>query len=251
MKNNNKSLLVLKKQKKEANTLNRENRNMKIKKIIRSKRKTIALQVCNDSALIIKAPLRVSDAAIIEIVAKHSKWVEKKKQEVLSRNINNIEKKFVEGERFLYLGELYPLKIVQNSKSKIPLTLNGGYFYLQDNNINNNRDIFIAWYRLAARDKILQRAEWYAGNTGYRYKKAAISNAQKQWGSCTHSGNIYFPWRLIMAPVSVIDYVIVHELVHLVEKNHSKLFWDKVGLIMPDYKNKRKWLKEHGYLLTI
>jgi hypothetical protein len=224
---------------------------MKIKKIIRSKRKTIALQVCNDAALIIKAPLRVSDAAIIEIIAKHSKWLDKKKQEILSRNINYIEKKFVDGERFLYLGESYSLKVVQNGKTKNPLILNDGYFYLQDNNKKNSRDIFIAWYRQAARDKILKRAEWYANNTGYRYKKTGISNARKQWGSCTYSGNIYFPWRLVMAPVSVIDYVIVHELVHLVEKNHSKLFWDKVRLIMPDYKNKRKWLKDHGYLLTI
>ena len=221
-----------------------------IKKIIRSKRKTIALQVCDDATLIIKAPLFAGNDVINEIIRKHDKWLEKKKKEILSRNLNIVEKKFVNGERFLYLGKLYPLKVIQNNDIKYPLFFNNGCFCL-NGNISNRRDVFVSWYKQAAKVKFMQRAEWYAEITGYRYNKMGISNAHRQWGSCTHLGNIYFSWRLIMSPLSIIDYIIVHELVHLDEKNHSRFFWDKVRLIMPDYKDKRKWLRNYGHLLKI
>lgn len=161
-----------------------------------------------------------------------------------------MEKKFVNGENFLYLGKLYPLKIIQNIDIKYPLFFNNSCFYLNDN-VDNKRDVFVSWYKQAAKEKFLQRAKWYAESTGYRYNRVGISNAQRQWGSCTYLGNVYFSWRLIMSPLSIIDYVIVHELVHLGEKNHSRFFWDKVRLIMPDYKDKQKWLRKHGYLLRV
>ena len=78
-----------------------------------------------------------------------------------------------------------------------------------------------------------------------------ITNALKTWGSCSHQGNLNFTWRLIMAPLNVIDYVVVHELIHLDEKNHSRIFWDKVEILIPEYKGYKEWLKKNGHLLKL
>src|SRR6056297_736701 len=106
---------------------------MQIKKIIRSNRRTISLQVCDDATLIIKAPLRVQNNIINRVILKHQKWLERKKKEILSREIKFIEKEFVNGEKYFYLGKLYPLKIVQNNEKEYPLILSNGNFFLQKN----------------------------------------------------------------------------------------------------------------------
>jgi len=223
---------------------------MHIKKIIRSNRRTISLQICDDATLIVKAPLRVKNNIINQVILKQHKWLKKKKKEILSRDIKFIEKQFVSGEKYFYLGKLYPLKIVQNNEMKYPLILSNGYFCLQKN-IFDGKSAFIIWYKKAAREKILQRVDWYSEKTGFSFNRVKISNARKQWGSCTNIGNLSFSWRLIMTPLPVLDYVVIHELVHLVEKNHSNSFWDKVQFFMPDYKVQKNWLKKNGYLLKL
>jgi len=86
---------------------------------------------------------------------------------------------------------------------------------------------------------------------GLRYNRIKITNALKTWGSCSHQGNLNFTWRLIMAPLNVVDYVVVHELIHLDEKNHSRTFWEKVEILMPGYKEHKEWLKKNGHILKL
>ncbi len=223
---------------------------MQIKKIIRSHRKTIMLQVCDDATLIVKAPIGVGNDVIEKVILKHTKWLENKKKELLSRDMRFTQKKFVSGESFFYLGYLYRLILVKPNKLIKPLVLEGDYFYLREG-VKNPRGIFIAWYKRAAYEKICQRVFCYTQKRGFKYKQIKISNAQKRWASCSHLGNLNFSWRLVMAPLPVIDYVVVHELVHLIEKNHSRAFWNKVKLFMPEYKKHQNWLKKNGYLLTL
>ena len=102
-----------------------------------------------------------------------------------------------------------------------------------------------------ARKKIADRCEWISNITGYKPVSVKISNAKKRWGSCSHMGDLNLSWHLILAPMEIIDYVIVHELVHLEVKNHSKYFWNKVRTIMPDYDDRRHWLKQNGRDLLI
>jgi predicted metal-dependent hydrolase len=113
------------------------------------------------------------------------------------------------------------------------------------------REVFIEWYKKAAYEKILERVEWYLQKTGLKYKEVKITNAQKRWGSCSHSGNLNFPWKLVMAPLPVIDYIVIHELVHLEVKNHTRTFWTKVKKLMPEYEKFEDWLKKNGYLLKL
>lgn len=221
---------------------------IKIEKIIRSKRKTIALQFTDEATLIIRAPFDVSEDIINEVVIKHKDWIEKKKKEIESRDPKYSPKEFVNGEGFLYLGRYYKLKIVDNQN--IPLRFENG-FYLSKKAIPYAREIFIKWYRERAYEKIKERVELYAKKGGFKYNKINITNAQKRWASCSFKKNLNFSWRLIMAPINVIDYVIVHELVHLKEKNHTHSFWKKVKTILPDYEKHKEWLKKNGYLLRI
>jgi predicted metal-dependent hydrolase len=101
-------------------------------------------------------------------------------------------------------------------------------------------------YKKEAKDKITQRLDYYSSVTGLRYKTVKITSAKTRWGSCGPRGNLCFTWRLMNAPLEVIDYVVVHELVHTVQRDHSKKFWSKVHAIIPDYKTRRTWLRKTG-----
>jgi predicted metal-dependent hydrolase len=98
---------------------------------------------------------------------------------------------------------------------------------------------------------IAERVAWYAAKYGFTYKQVKITSAQTRWGSCSAKGTLSFAWRLVMAPVPEIDFVVVHELVHTVEKNHGKAFWAKVKAILPDYKQRIEWLEVNGHLLKL
>lgn len=220
---------------------------IKIEKIIRSKRKTIALSITDESTLIVKVPFNVSNKTIKEVVVKHKKWIERKKNEIELRDPKFSPKEFVNGEGFLYLGRSYRLRIVENQD--VPLKFENG-FYLSKNSLPQAKELFIDWYKKTAYEKISERVRWYVQKAGFKYNKVNITNAQKRWGSCSNR-NLNFPWRLIMAPLPIIDYVIVHELVHLKEKNHTEAFWDKVKILMPDYERYKDWLKNNSYLLRL
>lgn len=221
---------------------------IKIEKIIRSKRRTIGLQVNENGALIVRAPFKVSEKVIFGVIEKHRGWIEKKKQEMEKRAKNFPEKKFTDGEDFLYLGKSYKLTIVEGQKE--PLIFNDGFFLSKDA-LTYAKEAFINWYKKTAFDRISERASEFAKKYGFKYNKINITNALKRWGSCSPNGNLNFSWKLIMAPLAVVDYVIIHELVHLDVKNHGKSFWARVKTLMPDYEMHEKWLKDNGYMLKI
>ncbi|BBJ28607.1 M48 family metallopeptidase [Athalassotoga saccharophila] len=221
---------------------------IRIEKIIRSKRKTIELQITDNVALIVRAPFGMDEKKIFDVIKKHSKWIDNKKKEIEARDPKVLKKEFVNGEGFLYLGKYYKLYIVDNQK--IPLKFENG-FYLSRDYLDKAKEVFIDWYKKEAFIKISERVNWYAKKSNLKYKKVNITYAQKRWGSCSLNGNLNFSWKLIMAPVSVIDYVIVHELAHLEERNHGKNFWVKVKMLMPDYKKHADWLKKNGYSLNL
>jgi len=221
---------------------------IEIEKIVRTKRKTIALQITDDATLIVRAPFDVSDEKIMGVVFKHKKWIEQKKRDIEARDPKFSPKEFVNGEGFLYLGRYYKLKIVDSQEA--PLKFENG-FYLSRDTLPEAREVFIEWYKKMAYEKISERVRWYAQKGGFKYNKVNITNAQKRWGSSSSNRNLNFPWRLIMAPLPVIDYVVIHELVHLEEKNHTRAFWNKVKMLMPGYKKYKDWLKENSYLLRL
>ncbi len=218
-----------------------------INKIVRSRRRTITLVVTQDSTLVVRAPLRASISYIESMVRKKSAWIRQKLFEVSLRP-KPPAKEFVNGEEFLYIGQAYKLCIVEHAEKDIELKDN---LCLSARVKPIARYVLRRWYKSAALKIIGQRCQWYADATGYKPVAIKITEARKRWGSCGSKGTLNFSWRLIMAPMEVIDYVIVHELAHIGQLNHSPTYWRKVADILPDYKKREKWLKENGGLLTI
>jgi len=216
---------------------------IKIDKIIRSKRKTIALIISADAMLVVRAPMMTTLKYIKSLVFKKRFWINEKKKQVLKNGVPAKNKEFVNGEGFLYLGETYKLKIENCEIVKL-----SDYLYFPEKYLSDGRVKIIEWYKQKALEKITERADWYSQITGWRFKSMSITNAERRWGSCGSSGSINFSWKLIMAPLSVIDYVVVHELAHITEKNHSVRFWNKVKTVLPDYKGRQRWLKENKNL---
>ena len=222
---------------------------VKIDKLIRSRRKTVGLEVTPEAFLIIRAPRNLSRKEISEIVDKESPWILKKQQFFRQNHSKIREKDFIEGEEFLYLGKSYKLRLVHNPVDA--LIVSNNLFYLSDECIDNARDIIESWYRKRADEVVSERAAYYSCVSGIKFKKINISNAKKRWGSCSPNGNLNIAWRLVMAPLRVIDYVIVHELSHIEMRNHSKRFWRRVGSVIPDYKTDEKWLRDNGHFLVL
>ncbi|RLG14554.1 MAG: M48 family peptidase [Candidatus Nanohalarchaeota archaeon] len=220
-----------------------------ISRIVRSKRKTFGLEITPEADLIVRVPMRASDKDIQKTVDKKIKWILAKQKLVRERCDKKQPRAFAEGEYFFYLGNQCKLYIMDNAST--PLYFDSGSFILSARHAHKARDVFTKWYRKQAYDKFCQRASFFSAVSGLRYRKISISNAKRRWGSCSGKDNLNFNWRLIMAPLDIIDYVVVHELCHIEEKNHSKRFWDKVRNMMPDYKERRAWLKEKGHSLCL
>ena len=218
-----------------------------INEIIRSRRKTIALIVKTDGRLIVRAPITATRRQIMNFVNEKSDWIRSSQEKVKKQPLTP-KKQFVDGENFWYLGKTYPVKLVPQKRPALTLKTS---FLLSRSAVPNAEDTFKKWYQNQARDVITRRVEAIAKQHGFSYKKIRITSARTRWGSCSTRGSINFSWRLVMAPAEVIDYVIVHELVHTKTHNHSREFWNQVALIMPDYALKKKWLKINGHLLTI
>ncbi len=212
-------------------------------KIIRSKRKTIALVVQPNGELLVRAPQRATQRQISAMLKKHAGWIAKKQAEVQARQAAFAPRQFVDGEEFLFLGEIYALKILSQQKPALELKQD---FQLAKSAQGAAKDIFENWYKKEACHIFNERVAHYAEKHGFDVKQVKLSSARTRWGSCSSKGYINLTWRLVMAPLEIIDYVVVHELCHLREANHSSAFWAQVGAIMPDYKSRRRWLKENG-----
>jgi predicted metal-dependent hydrolase len=217
--------------------------------IIRTRRRTIALIIQPDGRLVVRAPLHTTHAQIQAFIQLKAAWVLKKQSEINSTHAPSPVHQYEAGETFWFLGDTYPLQLVKQSRP--PLALEAGAFRLASSARLRAPQVFTAWYRQQAQQVMAQRVAWFAGRYGFSYQKVRITSAQTRWGSCSALGVLNFPWRLVMAPMEIIDYVVVHELVHTQEHNHRAGFWQKVGAILPDYLRRRNWLKHREQTFTL
>jgi predicted metal-dependent hydrolase len=221
--------------------------NIKIDKLIRSHRKTIGLQITNDARLIVRAPLFTSENHIHKLLQRKVSWITAKQEYFRQRQSQLSVRKFEPGEEFLFLGQNYPLVVSPDLPKAVVLD---NSLMISQVVLGNARDHIECWYKAQARDYITQKVEYYAQITGLKYRSIRINEATTRWGSCGYKDTLNFTWRLIMAPARVVDYVIIHELMHLKQKNHSRTFWAEVANMMPDYKKEEHWLKTNSHLLN-
>ncbi len=160
-------------------------------------------------------------------------------------------RQFIAGEEFYYLGAAYPLEITTSNGSPKSLTLSRGKFILMDHKLQEAREEFTKWYKLRAREVMEERVRFWSRRFGLVPAGITITSSWQRYGSCSAKNSLSFSWRLIMAPYPVIDYIIVHELAHIREKNHSKRFWTYLGTLMPGYEDQKSWLRENSHLLRL
>ncbi len=174
--------------------------------LIRTDRRSYALQIEADGSLILRVPLRTSAAQVKEILLQKQQWILKKHLEAQKRQ------------------SALPFPALTEAQRK----------ELQKK------------YRKAAASYFPERVRYYQQFTGGSYSRISIRDQKTRWGSCSSKGTLSFNWRLMLAPKEVLDYVVVHELCHLTHMDHSKAFWAQVAAVMPDYAIHRRWLKEQG-----
>jgi predicted metal-dependent hydrolase len=220
---------------------------IRIEKIVRSRRRTIALVITTEAHLIVRAPLRAPASMIDDLIREKQGWIRKTMARMKQRP-QTMEHSYAEGEVFFFLGREYPLHIVDDARIPVERT---DRLCVSRTLLPDIRQGLKRWYVQQAETEIRARCMWFTMTTGYTPKSVRISDARQRWGSCTSTGGLNFSWRLIQAPLEIVDYVIVHELVHLKQHDHSRKFWNKVREIMPDYEERRKWLRENERLLRI
>ena len=214
-----------------------------IDQLIRSRRKTIALIITREGKLIVRAPLRASRAQIDTIVTEKANWIRTRQADMLARP-KPPPLEYKEGASFPYMGSLFPLHF--SSKAPLRLALRDGVFHLSPASAHQAGKLFLAWYKRQARTVLDERVRFHAARLGLVPGLLRIGSARTRWGSCSSRGTLSFTWRLVLAPLAVIDYVVVHELVHLEIKNHSSKFWQRMQAAYPETPVARRWLKENS-----
>ena len=208
--------------------------------------------------VVVRTPQFLEVDEVEEIVRKRARWIIEKQELVRNQSYLGSAKEFVSGEAFPYLGKQYRLKVMKSAleeKEKCKLT-NGRFLVEINADLNGEgikravRKTLVDWYLEHAGEKIPERVELYARQIGKWPERVEIKNHKRRWGSCSQNGIVRFNWKIIMAPVTILDYVIVHELCHLIYQHHSSQFWQKVEAIIPDYAKRRERLREYSFEMT-
>lgn len=208
--------------------------------LIRSKRKTIALYI-KDGELEVRAPLRVSKSQIEKFIVSKEHWISNKLAQSQERLDKRESFNLNYGDKILLLGQEYPIIAVGGNR----FGFNGKMFYMpQGMDSEEIKDACIKLYRDLARVNITQWVTMFSEIMGVTPTAIRITGAKTRWGSCSGRKSINFSWFLIMADREVVEYVIVHELAHIKEMNHSKDFWAIVESVLPDYRERKARLKE-------
>ncbi|MEE9911307.1 MAG: M48 family metallopeptidase [Deltaproteobacteria bacterium] len=218
--------------------------------LIRSpkRRKTISLQIGSGSEITIYAPHFTPLAEINRFVEEKQNWIDRAIKRQAELRVLPEEKAYVTGDFFYYLGRAYPLEAYFDPVENAGVVFWDNRFFLNcPENKAMKKHYFISWYKKKALIHINERVDFYRSMLKLASRGVRISSAERRWGSCSQDDHLSFSFRLIMAPPQVVDYVVVHELMHIRQKNHSSKFWKLVIDVLPDYKEHRRWLRDHQH----
>ena len=203
-----------------------------------TKRKKVTITVERDRSVVVHAPASVPEGKIRQLVESKRQWLYEKLQDA-----QKYQPVVPPGK---YLGCHYRIEWVDAGEAEVRFA---GKFLIPRSRAGQRKQVLRQWYVERAQEKILPRVRAHAKSLGVTFQQAKISDSRYRWGSCTPGNNLNFNWRLIKAPMFVIDYVIVHELAHLIEANHTPRFWNIVRAQLPAMERARDWLREHGQSL--
>jgi predicted metal-dependent hydrolase len=210
----------------------------------KSNRKTVSIFVERDGSVSALVPETLTTKHIQEIMISKSYQIHKNLAEWKQLNERNIIREYVSGQSFMYLGRNYRLKVVNEPLGM--LVFKKGIFYLGKNEVSKGDIYFKDFYKAKLEKKIVPIIKLYEDRLGVKSNQIKVMELQHRWASCTEKGNLHFHWKCAMAPIDVLNYIVAHELTHLIHMNHSQAFWNELDKVIPNYEKQQLWLKYNG-----
>ena len=215
----------------------------------RSKRKDIEIQIKADNSVIVFAPISTKVEQVKLLVNQRLQWIQSKRL-TRSLTLQKNKKEYVPGESFLLFGDSYSLDIKNHGKQS-NLIHDGKRFQLKPQATKEGEKWFVSFYKRAAKETLIPRAESLAKKLGYKASQIRVMELGARWGSCSSAKRINLNWRLAMLPKHIADYIIIHELTHIDAAGHDDKFWKKVEMAMPKYRDAERWLSRNGHKVVL
>jgi len=220
-----------------------------------ARKKSIAIELSRRHEIIIRAPHHASTVQIKKSLASCLPWLTKRMRLLKEQARVSGPVEFVSGKIFFILGSRKCLEVVRENKGRAVVAENAEAITVQipadeqrTPSAEQVRAVLVSWYCSQAAAVIPNRVRFFSSLVGVAMPPVRINGARKRWGSCGATGRLNFPWRLVMAPLELIDYVVVHELCHLKRRDHSPQFWLLVEKVMPDYRERKRRLRDDAHL---
>lgn len=222
--------------------------------VVRSRRTTADIVIERDGRVLVRAPESIPDERIEDMVEAKRYWIYKNLAEWRDLNATRVLREYRNGEGFLYLGRAYRLLLVADQAE--PLLLKNGRFCLRRDlvergDIEAARAAFRDYHIARGSERISQRVGYYAPKVGVTPRDIDIRELGNRWASYYPNGNLAFHWKCMLAPQTIIDYIVVHELCHFHHPDHTDAFWNEVDKVLPAYRERKEWLRRHGAGLDI
>ncbi len=216
--------------------------------VARSRRSTVDIIVERDGSVLARAPQWADDRKIEEIVASRKHHIFRNLAEWRDLNATRVLREFKNGEGFPYLGRSYRLLLVSDQEEA--LNLRNGRFTLRRDFVEQGeeaaRAAFRDYYIGRGLSWIHPRVASWAPKVGVKMASVDVRELGKRWASCSPNGRLTFHWKCVMAPPTIIDYIVVHELCHLHHRDHTDAFWNELDKVIPDYRERKEWLRKNG-----
>lgn len=217
-------------------------------------RKTTDIVIERNGSIVVRPPLNHTPEQVDAIVESKRMWIYRNLAEWRDLNATSVIREWVNGETFLYLGRSYRLSLMTEQAE--PLKLKEGRFCLSRKLIDEGgttaaKKAFEAYYIEKGLQRISERVKYYAPKVGVTASSIKVKDMGFRWASCSASGALNFHWKCMLAPAKIIDYIIVHELCHMHYRNHSEAFWNEVDKVIPDYRERKEWLRKNGAGLSL
>ncbi|HBX23833.1 MAG TPA: M48 family peptidase [Desulfotomaculum sp.] len=214
----------------------------------------LKITVDAERGVVVTAPLNCGTNVLDGFVKEKTMWIRERLQHLENLAGCRVPREFVSGEKLFFMGDQYTL-LVKESNGDQNVLIQDREIHVAISDVENSpgvvvKNILVKWYKGRARQLINARVDLFAATIEQKPTAIKIKQQKSRWGSCSARGNLNFNWKLVMAPIEIIDYVVVHELCHLIRLDHSAEFWHLVASLMPDYKKKRQWLREFGPALN-
>jgi predicted metal-dependent hydrolase len=222
--------------------------------VVRSKRSTADIIVERDGSVVVRAPEWADDELIDSIVKSRQLWLFQSLAEWKDLNATRVLREYKNGEGFLYLGRAYRLLLAVDQNE--PLRLENDRFMLrralvEGDDLSGAKVAFRSFYISKGLERIRQRVDYFAPKAGVNTWSLDVRELGNRWASCSPSASLSFHWKCMMAPLTIIDYIVVHELSHVHQRDHTDAFWNEVDKLIPDYRERKEGLRKNGAGLDV